>query len=145
MSVIIEKSGPILVDDDVVALENRIGFALPKPYRNFLLRYNGGQPTPDMFDVPGHPESSFRVHIFWGINRSIEANQIEWNRVVFADRIPLELLGIGGTDTGDRICLDCQIDRMWFWDSMAESTCLWPINCDFAEFLQRLRVKDAKS
>src|SRR5438552_770302 len=33
----------------LAAFERRIGYCLPRAYRDFLLRYNGGRPEPDAF------------------------------------------------------------------------------------------------
>ena len=56
----ITEEGRPLSEDDIVNLEGRIGCRLPEPYRRFLLKYNGGRPTPDADTIdierlPGSP------------------------------------------------------------------------------------------
>ncbi|MBC7919943.1 MAG: SMI1/KNR4 family protein, partial [Ferruginibacter sp.] len=38
-------------ESDINKLENTLGLKLPPIYRNFLLKYNGGEPIPDGLQV----------------------------------------------------------------------------------------------
>ena len=38
----IKKTGEPLTKTDLSSIEKQIGYSLPKPYKEFLLKYNGG-------------------------------------------------------------------------------------------------------
>ncbi|MCQ9122458.1 MULTISPECIES: SMI1/KNR4 family protein [Rodentibacter] len=40
----------VITQDDIVALEAEIGFSLPQDYIDFLMRYNGGDPSKSVFN-----------------------------------------------------------------------------------------------
>jgi hypothetical protein len=47
--------------------EQRAGVVLPDAYRAFLLRTNGGEPTPDRLLVPGWRGKSTSINRFFGL------------------------------------------------------------------------------
>jgi hypothetical protein len=52
--VVLESRGPEASESDIAGLETRLGFKLPLDYREFLLRYNGGDPV--VGDVSGRDD-----------------------------------------------------------------------------------------
>lgn len=100
--VIINDNGPRLTESQVAVLESLIGLPLPDDYRRFLLENNGGSPTPDAIDVNGIQGSETDVRVFFGINRDIEAHDIEWRMHIMSDRIGRRLLPIA-CDSGNNV------------------------------------------
>jgi hypothetical protein len=47
-----KDSGKKLTDELLHAVEGKLHIALPQEYREFLLKYNGGRPRPDLFKIP---------------------------------------------------------------------------------------------
>ncbi|WP_369012135.1 SMI1/KNR4 family protein [Erwinia pyrifoliae] len=47
---LIHDSKGVLSEQELVSLENQLGVNLPKDYREFLKKHNGGYPEPDGFD-----------------------------------------------------------------------------------------------
>ncbi len=49
MKIKVSSSGPKLTPRDLDEFEREIGFALPRDYRDFLVKSNGGEPNPSNF------------------------------------------------------------------------------------------------
>ncbi|RKG61079.1 SMI1/KNR4 family protein [Corallococcus sp. AB011P] len=117
------EGGPLLSNADLDAFEQRYGFALPLPLREFLLTSNGGRPERDLFKLQGLPGNPFgRIHFFFGLNDPIEACNLDWNLEVFRDRIPPELLPIATTEGADKVCLSvtgATAGQVFYWDAHA--------------------------
>lgn len=74
----IRNSGPPIEPHHLSKLENEMGSVLPTSYRDFLLAYNGGRPTPDTIDIDSAPFKGTDVKEFLGINREVECENIRW-------------------------------------------------------------------
>ena len=103
--VTMEEQGPKLSDVDISALEARLGVALPLSYRQFLLVFNGGVPTPDNVDVEGLEGGAADVQVFFGVGRAIEATCIEWNTATLTERLDSWLVPIASDSGGSVFCL----------------------------------------
>lgn len=55
----IENTNTPATDEDIKRIEAAVGFALPADYRQFLMKYNGGVPYNNTFDVPSVIYSKF--------------------------------------------------------------------------------------
>lgn len=114
------EGGPVLSGEEIAALESKNGITLPDSYRAFLLETNGGRPERDLFTVPGYDANPVgRVHFFFGLNDSVQSCNLDWNREVFADRIPEHMLPIATTEGVDKICISLASDTLgavYFWD-----------------------------
>lgn len=84
--VILNDNGPRLTESQVADLESRIGLPLPDDYRRFLLENNGGSPTPDVISGNGVQGSETDLQVFFGINRTIDSDNIESTMHVMSDR-----------------------------------------------------------
>jgi hypothetical protein len=69
--MLIDSCGPRVEPTDIEALEAELDAKLPSAYREFLLTYNGGTPTPSTVDVPGAAGTPTDVQVFFGIGRSV--------------------------------------------------------------------------
>lgn len=93
-------------------VEKRLNIHLPDQYRKFLLRHNGGKPTPDLFNCAGGGGSF--VHKFLAINDgpydNFEQESLSFwaNKAVPGNIVPVAYdafgnyvcLSVSGTDTG---------------------------------------------
>ena len=146
----IENQGQQIFKKDIDRLEDITFSNLPVEYKDFLIKFNGGCPTPESFDVNSHAEKTFDVHAFFGINLEIESNNLQWIFDEYKNRIPPYLFAIGGTDTSDLICLDLTSynhGKIVFWDSFDEKDSSYTGNIhDIAEnfntFLNQLYASD---
>lgn len=120
------NSGVPVTDHDIVEFERQIGLRLPAPYKQFLLEYNGGEPTPSDFIVSGRPGLDVsNVQVFFRLNdTAVPSSELSWNYLIFRDRIPRNLLPIANSDYGDVICISCagkDTGAIYIWDHEMES------------------------
>lgn len=80
-----DSPGPVLSRDDVADLERKIGCKLPDDYVSFLLRWNGGVPTPNGCVVPGFRFRATDVQVFHGIRRPSHTSNVEWFLTTFPE------------------------------------------------------------
>ncbi|WP_375756115.1 SMI1/KNR4 family protein [Corallococcus exercitus] len=118
------EGGPLLSTADLDAFEQRYALKLPLLLREFLLATNGGRPERDLFKLQGVPGNPFgRIHLFFGLNDSIESCNLDWNLEVFRERLPPGLLPIATTEGADKICLavsGADLGRVFYWDAHAQ-------------------------
>ena len=108
--------GPIS-EDIVSKFENEHGVLLPRKYREFLKRYNGGSPFPDCFTGMDDNVKS-DVQFFYGLRKEYNYS-LNKNISIFSDRIPYTLLAIGCDSGGNQICIGIDgeyIGKVYFWD-----------------------------
>jgi hypothetical protein len=101
----IEQSGRTLSEADLAACEDRLGFHLPEPYRRFLLRNNGGRPSPDTIDIENLPGGPTDVHTLFGTDETEEIGGLDWYISTFSERIPRELVPIARDSGGNLFCI----------------------------------------
>ncbi len=144
----IESPGPKLSVSDIGDFEKRIGATMPEVYRQFLLGFNGGLPSPDVADVIGLTGGAADVQVFFGINRTIESSCLEWNLTTLSQRLPKGLLPIATDSGGSVFCLSlrkedfgtvsyCDLQSVFAdYDAIPR---FYPVADDFETFLQKLR------
>lgn len=138
----IRRPGDALAPDDLSFLENEIGAAIPEPYRTFLLRYNGGAPSPNVVDVEEAPGTPTDVQVFFGLRRSVETSTLSWNKCTFADRLPSALLPIAVDSGGNLFCLTLSGPRrgnIMYAALETPSPEFYLVAADFDRFLAKLR------
>jgi hypothetical protein len=102
----IDSAGPALSEAELQRFERDVGHRLPEDYREFLLRHNGGRPSPDTCAIPGHLESPTDVQILFGLTRSVKTSTLAWNREMFMqENGPEDLLPIACDSFGHLFCL----------------------------------------
>lgn len=145
----IDNTGPTITASDLEALEQRLGAPLPSDYAAFLLRYNGGSPTPDGVPVEGWADGGpiLEVRELYRCKpRPLDTDDVLWNVECYAGRMPGGLLPIGANSCGDQICLWITgEDRgaVVLWDHEAEHkppSCknIYAVARTFSEFLERI-------
>jgi hypothetical protein len=128
------RQGRKLSMDDIKTLENDLNVKLPESYKNFLLQYNGGRPTPECYPI----ERTEEVYIgnFGGIQflywidgpedateKTKRCYNIRNNYENSRRRMPENFLPIACDDGGNHICLSLYgVDAgwIWYWDHEGE-------------------------
>ena len=134
-----EDSGPQVSQQTVLAFEQTLCAPLPDDYRDFLMKTNGGLPTPHVIDVGGDPTMTTDVQVFFRIGGSVKSSELQWNREVLADRLDEHLLPIACDSGGYLFCLvlsGTSRGAVVLWDTAQRS---WPAAPSFTDFIRQLR------
>lgn len=149
MVVSMTESGRELTMIDIHKIETQIGKKLPEPYKDFLLKHNGGRPNPDCFPIEGEDVDQFGgVQFFFGLNLPIKALDILWNYRTFHKRVPNNILPIACDGSGNIICMSLRksdYENIYFWDHERELTQpgkLYIIKDNFSSFIDCLATVD---
>lgn len=105
--------------EEIARFEARRKVRLPVEYKEFLLKSNGGMPTPDIFDIPGFHGQGSDVLAFYGIHDGPEHRRFERALEVYDERIPADLIPIAIDSFGNQICIGWKGKRrgkIYFWD-----------------------------
>lgn len=133
------------------AVEEMWGFNLPKDYREFLLKTNGGQPEKPLFSFYDKSDGSC-ISKFLGIKKSFNDN-ILLKQKDAGLRFPNNFIPIGSDVYGNLILLSVKnADRgkIYFWDHEMEAdngeipdySNLTLIANSFEEFIASLRDEE---
>jgi len=144
MKIVDSNKFGALTEDAVKKLEFQIGTLLPKEYRAFLLKHNGGEPVPSDFKL-GEDDITGLHHIY-GIFEQDNHRDILNNYNVFKGRIKKELLPIADDSFGNQICIGIKnkyVGKIYFWDhefegSFFKSKAITLIANSFNDFLESL-------
>lgn len=93
---------------EIQALSNELELQLPKEYIDFLLKFNGGQPTKNQFtkqNSDGELLFDFDINVLFGIGRNDTRFDLLTMFSIYCDSISEELLPIGGDGIGNVICI----------------------------------------
>lgn len=136
------RPGPHITEEDIVKFEQQYQLTLPALYRSFLLEANGGRPERDLFPIEGlrnNPDG--RIHFFFGFDHPVEAYRLDWNRDVWGNDTPPNLLFIATTQGADALCIDLNDGTVYYWDAYDEDDTgrrLYRIADSFEQFLEVL-------
>ena len=105
------------------ALEQIWCFQLPKEYRSFLLKYNGGEPSLSFFKYKNKKDDGSVVDTFFGIYKDDNYNLL--NKVIeIGDRHTSDSFPIASDVFGNRICIIVKgpnRGKIYFWDHEMEA------------------------
>lgn len=144
----IKNSQPPITKQDIRKLEEKTRIALPEDYKDFLLRHNGGEPEPKVFETQdGKVES--RVKKFLSISDVSEDNLVEEiEGITRAGQIPGNLVPIAVDPADNRVVLSVggpDIGKVYYWawdeedeDHEASYKYMRLIANSFNEFLESL-------
>jgi cell wall assembly regulator SMI1 len=102
----------------IAEFERRTDITLPHSYREFLAKYNGGEPTPDRLLVQGWHGTSTCINCFFGLGEG-GFYDLEESLENAADYIPPSTLPIASDSGGNMLCLKLSGDNagsIYFWD-----------------------------
>lgn len=140
------NGGPRLSENDLDSFEKDANIVLPAEYRSFLLRHNGGLPSPDVIDVKGAPGSPTDVQVFFGIGRPVESSDLRWNRRTFVERLPNKWLPIAHDSGGNLFCLSLSgpdVGSVMYVDLDQALPGFYSVARNIDEFLDQLRTSAA--
>lgn len=97
----------------IESVEHRLQVTLPEDYKQFVLKYDGGYPSPNHFKVDG------KVEIF---NNLISLDENEYDNIYeiledLQDRLSAQLIPFAEDGFGNLLCFDYSADKnIVFWD-----------------------------
>jgi len=143
---------PRITEQELRAFTNRHGIRLPKQYEEFLLRNNGGEPSPPAFPISGFENNpSGVVQVMFGLNAKFESLDLDKVLSEHESTIPKGILPIACTEGYDLLVLDLRSphapvlywDRRPFWgNNVWDEDDLYFVANDFPSFLQGLHEFD---
>jgi len=142
MTLTIEDQGNPLTEEDLANLERQLDMTLPAQYRQFLLRSNGGSPSPDIVDIEGLEGGMASIQSFFGIGGPLECDDLSGNKEVFSDRIPPRMLPVACDCSGNIYCLSVSGDdcgRVIYVDRQSPELTHYVVAADFDGFLAKIR------
>ena len=99
--------------DTIESVEHRLQITLPNDFKKFVLKYDGGYPSPNHFKVDG------KVEIF---NNLISLDENEYDNIYeiledLQDRLSDQLIPFAEDGFGNLLCFDYSADKnIVFWD-----------------------------
>lgn len=147
--MIFEDSERNLTLEDIEAAEERLQLSFPEEYKVFLLKHNGGSPTPNRFkynDQEGRDSSSL-INYFHAIyDGRIDNLELKYQFLVSEGRLLKKMIPIANDPFGNLICLSAEGDdrgKVYFWDHELEPEIAGYENMgliadSFSEFLGKL-------
>lgn len=144
-----EKTNGPLEENFLKSLEDYWEFGLPKDYRFFLLKHNGGIPKKKRFNFYDQSDGSC-VSNFFGVQKSFD-NLLKKAKYM-DERVPGDTLPIGRDVYGNLICIVVKgkaRGKIYFWDHEMEAdpdqgevpdySNLTLIADSFSEFMENLQ------
>ena len=143
------EPGPTITEGRLLSFANGYNLDLPKTYRDFLLRNNGGRPVPAAFPIKGFSENPFGViDAFFGLGVAVQTEDLDNIMAELIDSIPIGVLPIACTESDDFICIDLREvvdgaivywDRRPFWgNNIWNESDLYRVADNFALLLTKL-------
>lgn len=105
--------------------EDKIGAELPDDYRKFLIKHNGGKPTPSDFNIQKQGDDS--IHHFYGLHDGPSHTKLDDTYDVYFGRVPNSMIPIADDPTGNAICIGIKQKykgQVLFWDHELEGNLL---------------------
>ncbi len=148
------NDAPTLTEDSLHAVEQKYSCQLPDDYRKFLLKNNGGFPSPDCvdFEEAGQKTAS-DVFCFFAIGDERAWASMEWHHNTYSGRLPKNMLPIARDSCGNLwlLCVGGEhAGSVFFWDHGSFDTfdetdlANWPrVATSFTKFRDNLRIFDA--
>ena len=116
MDTIIYSKTPATLED-ISNFEKIIKDNLPTDYKNFLMKYNGGQPQPSSFRFFSDRNDGSSVDQFLSLGREKHSNLLNYYEN-YKDRIPSGFIPIAHDAGGNLIIMELKSNsnRIYFWD-----------------------------
>lgn len=102
--------------EQIEIFENENNIKLTEQYINFLLKWNGGKVTPNLFKISNEQGPSV-LNVFYGIGDMYD-NLTDFIEIM-DERLPVGFIPIGDDPSGNVICLGTKepyYDKIYFWD-----------------------------
>ena len=120
MITIINAKTPA-TSESISDFERKIGSKLPDDYKNFLLKYNGGQPCPNSFKFISNKDDGSSVDKFLSLGKEKYSNLLKYYNI-YKDRIPSGFIPIAHDAGGNLILMGANSDnnKIYFWEHEME-------------------------
>lgn len=125
----------------VEEFETKVKKKLDDEYKNFLIRYNGGEIEPNVFKI-SEEEGESAVNIIYGLNVEEEYDELSKIFDKLEGVIPENFLSIADDPGGNQICLGVSgeyVGKIYLWihDSVNENEMnnMFFLNDSFNSFL----------
>lgn len=154
MAVITNK-GSRLNEDDLKTFEKEIGSNFPDDYRGFLLKYNGGEPKPYFFKVPGWQYQQSLVNQLKGIVPNSKSVDLVEDNSLMEGRLPKGFVSIGDDPGGNKILISvigATRGKIYFFDhdnepdvstdKLEDYSNIFLLADSFDQFLNNLKNED---
>jgi cell wall assembly regulator SMI1 len=140
MSIQIQPRFEPVTEEQILLLEEKLSSPLPQDYRGFLLAFNGGSPTPNVFFIsPAQQESN--LSILFGITLK-KAYDLWTNALDAYEDMDRTVLPIGEDPGGNQIYMSLHPDmygHIFFRDhELPVSDCPYLIATSFTDLLEML-------
>ncbi|TSJ88010.1 SMI1/KNR4 family protein [Gilliamella apicola] len=121
MTTIIYSKNPATLED-ISNFEKIIKGSLPNDYKDFLMKYNGGQPQPNSFRFFSDRNDESMADYFLSLGREKYSNLLSYYDL-YKDRIPSEFIPIAHDPEGNLIIMELKpnSNRIYFWDHELEA------------------------
>jgi cell wall assembly regulator SMI1 len=143
MIKLLENHGPAIEEDQIAELEAELGTSLPRDYRQFMLKHNGGTPTPNTVDVSALPGSPTDLQVFFSVDNEGGTNNVYWNLELIRERLPSQhLLPIACDSGGNIFCLKFAkrgVAEVVYCNLEDLGNALFTVAPTFSHFLDNLR------
>lgn len=124
--------------DNIEFLEKKIKGNIPIEYKKFLLESNGGRPDVNVsVDILNHPHSPTDLQVFFGINRDIKSENIEWYLENFSNFTDINILPIACDSGGGVFLINMKDYTIWYSDDI-NTFYLFPVSSNFELFLETI-------
>ena len=123
MAIAIKTPGPQIEALAIENLEKELARRLPDDYKRFLLKFTGGMPETNEFDVPATKTVS-GVNFFYGVLGAGKDGDLLYEQRFFKDRLPLGVTAIADAEGGNRVCVSLRTEdhgAVFFWDHELEA------------------------
>lgn len=117
-------TGGALDNKFLKSLEKTWVFKLPKDYREFLLKYNGGKPSSNCFSFSDDETDGSVIQSFFGIHGMDNYDLLYEYQNVYKDRIPDNCFPIACDSFGNLILISVKgpdRGKIYFWDHEEEA------------------------
>ncbi len=156
VAITMENSWSSINESEIKRVEVELQIKFPESYKTFLLKYNGGRPSPNIFPIHGDSADNQGILDWFLCIQEGSHYDITWEMEMYDGRIPRNFLIIGKDPGSNNICLSISGDeygKVFFWDhenEVAEGEepdyqNVYLIANSFDEFLKSLKDESALS
>lgn len=115
-----------ITPEEIVKIEKKINLKFPAEYKEHLLKYNGGQCTPNLFTfIENGTQTDSCIDWFLAIYDGEYDNLEQYIDIYKLDekRLPIHIVPIAHDPGGNLICISCGSNdngSVYFWDHESE-------------------------
>lgn len=151
MEFCMENAFETITSEHIIAVEERYGFNLPKDYKDFLLKYNGGKPKCSKFTTKDGRIISHLMFFLPLIHKEVLSLACAFLIFTRKNRLPSNLIPIGEDPIKNFVCISVAGDdcgSIYYWDfihsneEMPTYKYLVHIADSFTEFIDGLEESD---